>query len=128
MGLWAIKYADEHDKWWVDVVLQDAPPPVSREKVGGRVVTEGFAEVTGLVIARRTPRSRRRREPAPSHRPGLAAVRASAPDALRGYRADCRLSHRGAGQARARGHPVRERRLPDQGPAGRADAPRPAPR
>ncbi len=54
MGLWAIKYADEHDKWWVDVVLQDAPPPVSREKVGGRVVTEGFAEVTGLVIARRT--------------------------------------------------------------------------
>src|SRR6266498_2702113 len=54
MGLWAIKYADEHDKWWMDVVLQDAPPPVSREKVGERVVTEGFAEVTGLVIARRT--------------------------------------------------------------------------
>ncbi|HEX9409283.1 MAG TPA: hypothetical protein VGA23_06500 [Methylomirabilota bacterium] len=54
MGLWAIKYADEHDKWWIDVVLQDAPPAVSREKVGERVVTEGFAEVTGLLIARRT--------------------------------------------------------------------------
>jgi hypothetical protein len=54
MGLWAIKYTDEHEKRWLDVVLQEAPPPVSREKVGERVVTEGFAEVTGLVIARRT--------------------------------------------------------------------------
>jgi hypothetical protein len=54
MGLWAIKYTDEHDKWWLDVVLQEAPPPVSREKVGERVVTEGFAEITGLAIARRT--------------------------------------------------------------------------
>jgi hypothetical protein len=34
MGLWAIKYTDEHQKWWVDVVLQDAPPPVAREKIG----------------------------------------------------------------------------------------------
>ncbi len=28
MGLWAIKYADVDDKWWVDVVLQEAPPAV----------------------------------------------------------------------------------------------------
>ena len=39
MGLWAIKYADVDEKWWVDVVLQEAPPAVSREQVGGRVVT-----------------------------------------------------------------------------------------
>ena len=45
MGLWAIKYSDEHQKWWVDVVLQDAPPPVARENIGGRVITEGFGEV-----------------------------------------------------------------------------------
>ena len=53
MGLWAIKYSDEHEKWWVDVVLQDTPPAVARGKVEGRVVTEGFAEVTGPVVARR---------------------------------------------------------------------------
>ena len=53
MGLWAIRYSDEHDKWRVDVVVQDAPPPVTRDKVGERVVTEGFAEITGVVLARR---------------------------------------------------------------------------
>jgi hypothetical protein len=53
MGLWAIKYADEHQKWSVDVVLQEAPPPVVREKIGDRVITEGFGEVTGLVLTRR---------------------------------------------------------------------------
>jgi hypothetical protein len=53
MGLWAIKYSDEHEKWWVDVVLQDTPPAVARGKVESRVVTEGFAEVKGPVVARR---------------------------------------------------------------------------
>jgi hypothetical protein len=53
MGLWAIKYSDEHEKWWVDMVVQNAPPAVARAKVGDRVVTEGFAEVTGAVVARR---------------------------------------------------------------------------
>jgi hypothetical protein len=53
MGLWAIKYTDEHEKCWVDLVIQDAPPAVARGKVGERVVTEGFAEVTGAVLARR---------------------------------------------------------------------------
>ena len=38
MGLWAIKYADIDDKWWVDVVLQEAPPAVSRQEVGGRIM------------------------------------------------------------------------------------------
>jgi len=51
MGLWAIKYSDEHEKWWVDVVVQDAPPAVARGKVANRVVTEGFTEVTGLILA-----------------------------------------------------------------------------
>ncbi len=53
MGLWAIKYADADEKWWVDVVLQEAPPAVSREQVGGRVVTAGFKSVTGPVLARK---------------------------------------------------------------------------
>src|SRR5262249_41428296 len=53
MGLWAIKYADVDDKWWVDVVLQEAPPAVSREQVGGRVVTVRFESVTGPVLARK---------------------------------------------------------------------------
>jgi len=25
MGLWGIKYSDADEKWWVDIVLQDAP-------------------------------------------------------------------------------------------------------
>jgi hypothetical protein len=53
MGLWAIKYSDEHEKRWVDVVLQDALPAVARGTVGDRVVTEGFTEATGPVAARR---------------------------------------------------------------------------
>lgn len=53
MGLWAIKYEDEDEKWWVDVIVQDAPPTVAREKTDGRVVTVGFSEVTGVVVARR---------------------------------------------------------------------------
>lgn len=53
MGLWAIKYADEHEKWWVDLVVQEKPPAVARGKVGDRVITEGFTEVTGPVLARR---------------------------------------------------------------------------
>ena len=53
MGLWAIKYADEHEKWWVDLVVQEKPPAVVRGKAGDRVVTDGFAEVTGLMLARR---------------------------------------------------------------------------
>ncbi len=35
MGLWAIKYSDEHQKWWVDLVLQDAPPPVAGRRSAG---------------------------------------------------------------------------------------------
>ena len=42
MGLWAIKYSDEHQKWWVDVVLQDAPPPVA----GARWVPAGTGSQT----------------------------------------------------------------------------------
>ena len=42
MGLWGMKYSDADDKWWVDLVLQDAPPAVRLDKVGGRVVTDGF--------------------------------------------------------------------------------------
>jgi hypothetical protein len=53
MGLWAIKYADIDDKWWVGVVLQEAPPAVSRQEVGGRVVTVGFESATGPVLARK---------------------------------------------------------------------------
>jgi hypothetical protein len=53
MGLWAIKYADEHEKCWVDVVVQEAPPAVARAKIGDRVVTEGFAAASGPVIGRR---------------------------------------------------------------------------
>ena len=53
MGLWAIKYADIDEKWWLDVVLQEASPEVRRDKVGGRVVTDGFTGVTGAVLARK---------------------------------------------------------------------------
>ena len=53
MGLWAIKYADEHGKWWVDLVVQERPPAIARGKVGDRVITEGFADATGPVLARR---------------------------------------------------------------------------
>ena len=34
-------------------MLQEAPPAVSREEVGGRVVTVGFESVTGSVLARK---------------------------------------------------------------------------
>jgi len=53
MGLWAIKYADEDEKWWIDVVYQESPPGVDRGKVGERVVVKGFRDVTGPVVARR---------------------------------------------------------------------------
>jgi hypothetical protein len=53
MGLWGIKYADIDDKWWVDVVLQEAPPAVRSVKVGGSVVTDGFDNVTGPVLVRK---------------------------------------------------------------------------
>jgi hypothetical protein len=53
MGLWGIKYADIDDRWWVDVVLQDSPPGVRWEKIGGRVVTDGFDNVTGPVLVRK---------------------------------------------------------------------------
>jgi hypothetical protein len=53
MGLWGIKYADIDEKWWVDVVLQDAPPAIRRAKVGEQVVTDGFEGVTGPVLARK---------------------------------------------------------------------------
>ena len=53
MALWAIRYADEHEKWWIDLVVQDKPPAVARGKAGDRVVTEGFTEVSGPVLARR---------------------------------------------------------------------------
>ena len=53
MALWAIKYADEHEKWWIDLVIQEKPPAVARGKAGDRVVTEGFTEVSGPVLARR---------------------------------------------------------------------------
>ncbi len=50
MGLWGMKYSDADDKWWVDVVLQDAPPSVRVDQVGGRIVTDGFDGVTGPVL------------------------------------------------------------------------------
>lgn len=50
MGLWGMKYADADDKWWVDLVLQDAPPAVRLDQVGGRVVADGFDGVTGPVL------------------------------------------------------------------------------
>lgn len=50
MGLWGMKYSDADDKWWVDLVLQDAPPSVRLDQVGGRIVTEGFGGVTGAVL------------------------------------------------------------------------------
>jgi hypothetical protein len=51
VGLWGMKYSDADDKWWVDLVLQDAPPSVRRDQVGGRVMTDGFDGVTGPVLA-----------------------------------------------------------------------------
>ena len=53
MGLWAIKYADEDEKWWVDMVCQDGPPGVARGKVGARVVVKGFSNVMGPVLVRK---------------------------------------------------------------------------
>jgi len=50
MGLWGMKYSDADEKWWVDVVLQEAPPLVHRDRVGGRVVTDGFDGVIGPVL------------------------------------------------------------------------------
>lgn len=50
MRLWAIKYADEDEKWWVDIVCQDQPPTVVCRKVGGRVVVKGFGDVVGPVL------------------------------------------------------------------------------
>ncbi len=53
MGLWGIKYSDIDEKWWVDVVLQEDPPAIRREKIGEQIVTDGFEGVTGPVLARK---------------------------------------------------------------------------
>src|SRR5436309_15114285 len=53
MGLWGIKYSDIDEKWWVDVVLQEDPPAIRREKIGAQVVTDGFDGVSGPVLARK---------------------------------------------------------------------------
>jgi hypothetical protein len=50
MGLWGMKYSDADDKWWVDMVLQETPPAVRLEQVGGRVVADGFDGVIGPVL------------------------------------------------------------------------------
>lgn len=50
MRRWGMKYSDPDDKWWVDLALQDAPPSVRLDQVGGRVVTESFDGVTGPVL------------------------------------------------------------------------------
>lgn len=53
MGLWGIKYADADDKWWMDLVLQEAPPAVRLDQIGGCVVAAGFDSVTGRVLVRK---------------------------------------------------------------------------
>ena len=60
MGLWGMKYSDADDKWWVDLVLQDAPPAVRLEQVGGRVVADGFDGVTQVLLAKWMCRIQRR--------------------------------------------------------------------
>jgi hypothetical protein len=50
VGLWGMKYSDADDKWWVELLLQDAPPSVRVDQVDGRVVTDGFDGVTGPVL------------------------------------------------------------------------------
>jgi hypothetical protein len=80
MGLWAIKYADADEKWWVDVVLQEAPPAVSRQQVGGRVVTAGFDGVTGPVLARKASITSAAHEVWPSDTPVILTREEIGPD------------------------------------------------
>src|SRR5262249_50521873 len=80
MALWAIRYADEHEKWWIDLVVQDKPPAVARGKAGDRVVTEGFTEVSGPVLARRASIPAAAPADTPSHTPRILTRGALSPD------------------------------------------------
>ena len=54
MPLWGIKYMDLDEQWWLDLRLQETPPPVSSVAVGARVFVDGFGPDGGRVVARRT--------------------------------------------------------------------------
>jgi len=67
-GTLGIKYSDIDEKWWVDVVLQDAPPAIRREKIGEQVVTDGFESVTGPVLVRKGEHTAHRLTTGPARR------------------------------------------------------------
>ncbi|SRR6266508_3696812 len=53
MPLWAIKYVDIDDRWWLDLVYQERPPDVARTPIGSRVFTDGFRAGPGRVVAKK---------------------------------------------------------------------------
>ena len=53
MPLWAIKYVDIDDRWWLDLVYQERAPDVARTPVGSRVFTDGFRTGPGRLVAKK---------------------------------------------------------------------------
>ena len=53
MPVWAIKYVDIDDRWWLDLVSQERPPDVARRPIGSRVFTDGFRTGPGRVVVRK---------------------------------------------------------------------------
>lgn len=54
MSLWAIKYMDMDERWWIDLLLDEKTPEVRSVAMGARVFIDGFETTGGRMIARKT--------------------------------------------------------------------------
>ena len=54
MPLWAIKYMDLDERWWIDLLLDEQAPEVRTVAMGARVFVDGFETPGGRMIARKT--------------------------------------------------------------------------
>ena len=54
MLLWAIKYMDLDERWWLDLLLDEKTPEVRSVAIGAAVFVDGFETTGGRMIARKT--------------------------------------------------------------------------
>lgn len=54
MPLWAIKYVDLDERWWIDLLLDEKTPKVRSVAMGARAFVDGFETAGGRMIVRET--------------------------------------------------------------------------
>ena len=53
MPLWAIKYMDMDERWWIDLILQDHRPEIENVIVGSEIFCDGFKTTNARILARK---------------------------------------------------------------------------